>query len=286
MHNQPGPLRSHHHPLELPEALPVRADLDLEVVELAQDPPRYLHYHSLPEIGICTAGAGLFFIGASVKPFGPGDVIAASADELHLARSLGGPSTWTFVQYDESVLWAEPKDVGGPLESQFVKAGREPLLGHVLRRLRQELATKAEGYEPVVRGLLATACALLARHPGEPTPPVTAEDWVSEEFVALLARLARDFAEPLTVGQMAEDLDYSDTHFRRLFKSALGRPPHDYVIHLRVNAARALLSATEDPVSEIAAQCGFPEISTFHRHFKARSGCTPLEYRARSGGDS
>jgi AraC-like DNA-binding protein len=284
MQKRPHLLRPHYHPLELPDGLPVRADLDLEQRDLADSPPRYLHFHDEPEVGICTRGTGLFFVGASVKPFGPGDVIAAAAGELHLARSLNGASTWTFIQYDEARLWQNPADAAAPLESQFVEAGRQPLLESILQRLRVEIMERPEGYAPVVRNMLATASSLLARHPGEMTRPVTDSQWVSEDFVSLLARLERDFRRPWTVGQMAAKLGYSDTHFRRLFKRALGRPPLDYVIHLRVNAAKALLSTTEGSVSDIATDCGFPEISTFNRHFKSRCGCTPLEYRNRPAG--
>ena len=48
---------------------------------------------------------------------------------------------------------------------------------------------------------------------------------------------------------------------------------------LRVRAACEALRGTNDRVADIAAGCGFNNLSNFNRQFKRLVGCSPLEYR-------
>jgi AraC-like DNA-binding protein len=57
---------------------------------------------------------------------------------------------------------------------------------------------------------------------------------------------------------------------------------HERVEALRLAHARKLLAVTDQPViGSVAFECGFDDLSHFHRVFKARTGRTPLEYRNR-----
>jgi len=51
------------------------------------------------------------------------------------------------------------------------------------------------------------------------------------------------------------------------------------VQHLRLSAAERLLKTTSLPVSEIARQVGYENVTFFYRIFERRRGCRPGEYR-------
>ena len=53
------------------------------------------------------------------------------------------------------------------------------------------------------------------------------------------------------------------------------------LIEARINAARQLLTATDLPVHEIAAACGYQNATHFMRQFKEITGLTPSAYRNR-----
>lgn len=47
----------------------------------------------------------------------------------------------------------------------------------------------------------------------------------------------------------------------------------------RMLLAKELLLATSLPVKDIAIECGYYDISSFNRRFKAHTGMAPLQYR-------
>lgn len=78
---------------------------------------------------------------------------------------------------------------------------------------------------------------------------------------------------PLEV--LAQIVNISSSHLRRLFKQATGMAPHQYLINLRVNRAKELLLTGSFSVNEVAAEVGFADQSHLHRHFKRIFGITP-----------
>lgn len=64
--------------------------------------------------------------------------------------------------------------------------------------------------------------------------------------------------------------------FKRVFKASFGCTPHQYVIRRRVERARSLMIMSNDPLSQISAECGFVDQShlsnLFHKIVGARPG--------------
>ena len=70
------------------------------------------------------------------------------------------------------------------------------------------------------------------------------------------------------------------THrFARSFKRKVGEPPHQYVVTRRVEAARNLLSSTEESIAEIAFATGFSSQSHMTTTLKRELGVTPGQLR-------
>jgi transcriptional regulator GlxA family with amidase domain len=90
----------------------------------------------------------------------------------------------------------------------------------------------------------------------------------------------RSFGEPLDVRALAREAFASEAHFIRSFRSAFGDTPHRYLTRRRVERAKELLRATDDPVTEISLCVGFRSLGTFSRTFRALVGESPSGYRA------
>ena len=90
-----------------------------------------------------------------------------------------------------------------------------------------------------------------------------------------------NYANEVSLGDMAAAVHLSPFHLARLFKQVLGVSPHQYLIQVRVNSARSLLSAGsgERSLAEIAAAVGFADQSHLTRHFKRITGITPRQFR-------
>jgi AraC family transcriptional regulator len=85
--------------------------------------------------------------------------------------------------------------------------------------------------------------------------------------------------EDLKLEDIAAVVKMSPYHFARGFRKAMGRPPHQHLLTLRMDRARDLLRNTSEEISTIAARVGFSSQSHFSYVFRNQSGMTPTHYR-------
>jgi transcriptional regulator GlxA family with amidase domain len=78
---------------------------------------------------------------------------------------------------------------------------------------------------------------------------------------------------------MAARAGLSASRFSQVFRNRFGRPPHQFLLHLRVQRAQDLLQHTSLTMREISGQCGFSDVHHFAKTFKRLSGQTPGSYR-------
>lgn len=87
------------------------------------------------------------------------------------------------------------------------------------------------------------------------------------------------YAERLSIPDIAERFGLSQRQLERRFTETFRASPRQYLIRLRVLIASERLRNSEDPISDVALDCGFYDHSSFIRHFKRTLGVTPLAYR-------
>lgn len=68
-------------------------------------------------------------------------------------------------------------------------------------------------------------------------------------------------------------------HVSRMMRKYFGMTPSDYINQIRMTHAARALTTDADPVAQIAVDCGIPNMSHFHKLFRATHGLTPLQYR-------
>lgn len=84
-----------------------------------------------------------------------------------------------------------------------------------------------------------------------------------------------------TVPQMAARAKLGERTFLRRFQQATGLGPTEYLQHLRVSRARALLEQSDLGLEEIAWRVGYENPGAFRKVFVRLMGLTPGEYRRR-----
>jgi len=82
-----------------------------------------------------------------------------------------------------------------------------------------------------------------------------------------------------TAEDISKQLNISYSGFRRAFKEFAGSSPSRYMLELKLNEAKLLLSTTNQPIKEISYGLNFENPDYFLFFFKKRTGLTPLEYR-------
>ena len=94
------------------------------------------------------------------------------------------------------------------------------------------------------------------------------------------AYIENNYAEPITVDDIAAFAGVSRSWLYRGFMQRFGRSPTALLRETRLKTARALLRGTTMHISEIAWSVGYPDALYFSRVFAASEGCSPSVYRA------
>ena len=160
---------------------------------------------------------------------------------------------------------------------------------------RPQLAVWAEHAQAVVDGraggsleeigLIVTA-KLAALVSGQPAPaPVTTVTYADRRRAVRAAmRIEAESAREVSLADMAGEAGLSAFHFLRVFSAALGVTPHQYLVRTRLRRAAKLLANVENdemPVTEVALQSGFADLSNFVRTFRRAAGVPPGKFRSR-----
>jgi AraC-like DNA-binding protein len=93
--------------------------------------------------------------------------------------------------------------------------------------------------------------------------------------------LDRDFAHPPTVAQLALTIGLNRNKLYYGFKKLFGVSISEHLQERRIREAYDLLTQTDEPISEIAAQIGFRHQCNFSTAFRAHYGVTPSHLRSR-----
>ena len=89
----------------------------------------------------------------------------------------------------------------------------------------------------------------------------------------------------IDLGAAARAAGLSPFHFLRLFSAALGVTPHQYLVRSRLRRAARLLADEERPVTDVALDVGFADLSNFVRTFHRAAKVSPREFRKAARGD-
>ena len=102
--------------------------------------------------------------------------------------------------------------------------------------------------------------------------------------VSVQIQHCRDYIEshpdqPLTLAILSKQTGYSEYHLSRKFKQEMGISISAYIKISRVERAKLLLTATNDPISKIALDLQFSSSSHFSDVFQKVTGKKPQQYR-------
>lgn len=93
-----------------------------------------------------------------------------------------------------------------------------------------------------------------------------------------LRRIQTDYADELSVSEIAEQLGISSNYLSKLFKEETGTGFAVYLTDYRIERSIALMKEHTLPLSQIAERCGFRQYTYFTNVFKKKTGKSPRAY--------
>ncbi len=101
----------------------------------------------------------------------------------------------------------------------------------------------------------------------------------SRRVEKVMEHMNLNFDKPICLADAAKLTNMTEVSFSRFFKMHAGKSFIDSLLEIRLGHASRNLIDTHKPISEVAYDCGFNNISNFNRLFKKKKGCTPKEFR-------
>jgi AraC-like DNA-binding protein len=92
-------------------------------------------------------------------------------------------------------------------------------------------------------------------------------------------------SDEIDLERSARAAGLSPYHFLRLFATVLGVTPHQYLVRSRLRRAARLLAEEDRPITDIAYEVGFGDLSNFVRTFHRAAGVSPRAFRTLAHGD-
>lgn len=164
-------------------------------------------------------------------------------------------------------------------------APRLPPLPPLMRLLAAAEGARDEGdgaaLEELALRLAAAVTGTLDGAGGEPSRPSRRDE---RRVAEALRRIEAEAHEKLTLADLARAASTSPYHFLRVFRQLVGMTPHQYVLRTRLHRAALRLGRTDEPISAIAFDAGFNDLSTFNRRFRRVMGASPGAYRTQVSG--
>ena len=116
--------------------------------------------------------------------------------------------------------------------------------------------------------------SMLAKLSSDRTPP---------ELKRAVQLIRSDYNDPtLTNARLSAACNLSEVYFRRLFSNHFKTSPKQYVIDVRLQRAKQMLTEGIFNVAQIAESCGFTNPYHFCKVFRQHTGTTPTEYRRKN----
>lgn len=240
-----------------------------------------LHAHDTFSIGAIEKGSQIATIRGTREETGPGDLYLINPGDVHDGAPGDAGYRYRMIYPDAQLVAGVLEDVSGRslhgMPSFATRLPRDPQLSADFTHAHRMMETGAGQLESD-EAMFRVLAALFVRHGSMVLSQLASR----ERSAAGRVRdyLTAHFDSDIGLDELARIAGLSRAHMIRAFRREFFITPHAFLTDLRVREARRLLRLGQSP-AEVALACGFADQAHFTRHFKARTGVTPGQFRHR-----
>lgn len=240
------------------------------------------HMHSGLELFMVEDGEIEVTIAGQTTTLHQGDISLAFPNQIHSYETISTHSP------NHGVLILCPAEISGDYLSTLLSSHpvnpfitKKQLHPDITYALKSILKTPPDNPDhiPLIRAYIHLILAhiipklVLKKNRDMPSPDLAAE---------LIIFLSEHYTEPVTLNTLSKELGVSKYSVSRIFSEKLNISFSNYLNTLRIDYAKQLLQGSNHNILTISLMCGYDNIRTFNREFKALCGCQPREYRKTS----
>ncbi len=245
--------------------------------------PMPMHGHDFAEIFWIESGKGKHLVNGTSVPLHTGDMVFVRPHDCHgIETGAGGELLLVNVAFGLASYRAFETRFPAQTCTCFAPEQPIPAVHHLSDRALavvteqfEQLARVASDVFHLERFVLNVFFEIAAATSG--SAPSSAPEWLS--------RACREIREPDNLVRGVQGFfalaGRSPEHVARVTKKCLGVTPVTYVNTLRIEHAARRLIVSHHPISRVALDAGFENMSHFYRFFKRHHGMTPRGYRQR-----
>jgi AraC family transcriptional regulator len=150
----------------------------------------------------------------------------------------------------------------------------------LLAEIREPTSTGRVLAESLALALTARLVQAHAEAAGNRVDPVRTRHGLDDQRLRrVLDYMAEHLEEEIGIDDLAAVACLSPFHFIRMFSNRVGTTPGRHLGRMRLERAKAMLTAGDATLSEVALACCFSSQANFTRAFRRATGMTPNGYR-------
>jgi len=239
------------------------------------------HAHDTFSLGAIEEGMQVCTIKGSRESAGPGGLYLINPGETHDGAPRGGGYRYRMIYPDIALMREILEDVTGKPVRGTPSFGTQLLQDQALADAFQDAHRILEdggGALESGQAMFQVLDAMFSRHGSAIILPVDTAERTGVQHAR--DYLVENYMDDIGLEDLAAIAGLSRAHLIRAFRREFHITPHSFLTDIRIRQARRRLREGGQP-AEIALECGFADQAHFTRHFKARTGVTPGQYRAR-----
>lgn len=250
-----------------------------------------LHWHDEMEVIYIKKGHGYVTVDFQQYKVSGGTIILILPGQLHSVEQYDDLSMeYENIIFDVGMLFSKKEDVSS---TEFLRpflsgkiivptiyttlSDHYAAISACLDACDEICMTKPQGYEMYIKAklyeLFYVLCSRCRNEIIERKPKTL------DKMKIVLKYIENNYMNRIKVAEVAEIVEFSESHFMRYFKETMGTSFIDYLREYRLTMAARLLLVSEASILSISQEVGFDNLSYFNRAFKAHYGVTPSKYR-------
>jgi AraC-like DNA-binding protein len=258
--------------------------------------PSLRHFHPEVEILLVLQGTGIRYVGDSIEPFAPGDLVMIGPNVSHEwcsdKKAGGGVSEAIYILFNTEIMgndfWNLPES---KIIHRIIQQSERGI--RLTGKTRDDVAymmnkiDSSYGFSRIT--LLLTILELIAfngeyQYLASPVIQNTINDRDNERLNKVYKYVIDNCQQEITLDSAASVANLSKPAFCRYFRKRSNKTFISFLNEIRVGRACRLLVNEDHSIAEICYACGFNNISYFIRQFRTITGFTPLGYRKKFAG--